>query len=122
MKLKLITSFLAASLSLVTTNVLADDSKTDLALKAPENTVNVGNQIGANQNPMNPSEVKLASPQYLVRNAKESPASLDPNTMGDSNSINIARPLFDTLIRQAPNGEYVGVAAESWSVSDDGLT
>lgn len=65
---------------------------------------------------------KLNPVQFLERNAKENPATLDPGKLSDSNSINIARSLFDTLVRQAPDGRYVGVAAESWIQSADGLT
>ncbi|MFC6276025.1 peptide ABC transporter substrate-binding protein [Psittacicella hinzii] len=69
-----------------------------------------------------PAGTKLAPVQFLQRNAKENPASLDPNKMSDANSINIARSLFDTLVRQAPDGRYVGVAAQKWMQSADGLT
>lgn len=93
---------LSLSATTLTNNAFADDS---------------------DQNPLYPTATaKPAKVQYLERNAKESPASLDPNYLGDSNSINIARSLFDTLIRQAPTGEYVGVGAQSWTVSNDGLT
>ncbi|RIY33838.1 hypothetical protein CKF59_06095, partial [Psittacicella gerlachiana] len=69
-----------------------------------------------------PANIKLAKVQFLQRNAKENPATIDPGKLSDSNSINVARSLFDTLVRQAPDGRYVGVAAQTWKQSADGLT
>ncbi|WP_222987580.1 ABC transporter substrate-binding protein [Psittacicella hinzii] len=69
-----------------------------------------------------PANVKLNKVQFLQRNAKENPATIDPGKLSDSNSINVARSLFDTLVRQAPDGHYVGVAAKAWKQSADGLT
>lgn len=86
---------------------------------------NGGRYINANNpdgSPISPDALPLKQPQFLARNIKETPASLDPGKLGDSNSAKVVRALFDTLVRQAPNGEWVGVAAKSWTVSPDGLT
>ncbi|WP_222986816.1 peptide ABC transporter substrate-binding protein [Psittacicella melopsittaci] len=93
---------------------LADSDVTELA--------NGDIVYSAQWNNVIPAGTKLAKVQFLTRNAKENPATIDPGKLSDSNSINVARSLFDTLVRQAPDGRYVGVAAQSWVQSADGLT
>lgn len=65
---------------------------------------------------------KLAKEQFLERNIKEMPASFDPGKIGDTNSMKVAVNFFDPLVRQSPDGPYVGAAAKSWTVSKDGKT
>lgn len=49
------------------------------------------------------------------------PATLDPSYYVYSDDFYVARDLFETLVRQLPDGKTAPAAAESWSISDDGL-
>jgi len=50
------------------------------------------------------------------------PATLDPQRAEDESSRAIIRDLFEGLVGETPEGELVPGAAESWEISDDGLT
>lgn len=50
------------------------------------------------------------------------PDTLDPQRAEDESSREILRDLFEGLVSETPRGEPVPGAAESWEVSDDGLT
>ncbi|RIY35719.1 peptide ABC transporter substrate-binding protein [Psittacicella gerlachiana] len=69
-----------------------------------------------------PKGTVLAEKQELNYNYGSSPETIDPTLSQYSDSFAVNRILFDTLVRQNSNGDYVGQAAESWEVSEDGLT
>jgi len=50
------------------------------------------------------------------------PESLDPHKVTDPANINITRNLFEGLVVLDPKGNVAPGVAESWSVSEDGLT
>ena len=58
----------------------------------------------------------------LRRGNPGEPDTLDPQRAEDETSREIIRDLFEGLVGEAPGGALVPGAAESWSVSDDGLT
>lgn len=47
---------------------------------------------------------------------------LDPQIQNDTTSEQVVKMLYNTLLKFAADGSVVGDLAESWSVSDDGLT
>lgn len=49
------------------------------------------------------------------------PATLDPHRSESDTSANILRDLFEGLTTENPAAETIPGAAESWSISDDGL-
>jgi oligopeptide transport system substrate-binding protein len=53
-------------------------------------------------------------------NARE-PDTLDPQRAEDENSREIIRDLFEGLVGESPDGEWVPGAAAGWEVSPDGL-
>ncbi|RIY33594.1 hypothetical protein CJP74_01635 [Psittacicella melopsittaci] len=69
-----------------------------------------------------PPGTKLAEKQELNYNYSSSPDTIDPSISQYSSSFAVNRIIFDTLVRQNSEGEYVGQGAESWDVSEDGLT
>ncbi|MEJ2513878.1 MAG: peptide ABC transporter substrate-binding protein [Gammaproteobacteria bacterium] len=58
----------------------------------------------------------------LRRGNPGEPGTLDPQRAEEETSREIIRDLFEGLVTEAPDGSLVPGAAESWSVSDDGLT
>lgn len=50
-----------------------------------------------------------------------SPSSLDVSQADNRQASATLKPMFDTLVRLGPDGKYIGAAAESWEVSEDGL-
>jgi oligopeptide transport system substrate-binding protein len=50
------------------------------------------------------------------------PQTLDPHRATGVPEGNILRDLFEPLVMEKPNGELIPGAAESWSISNDGLT
>ena len=52
----------------------------------------------------------------------DEPESLDPHKVWNSRQIHIARNLFEGLVVLDPKGDVAPGAAESWTVSEDGLT
>ena len=68
------------------------------------------------------SGVELAATQNLHRGNGTEPQTLDPHRAEGVPSSNILRDLFEGLVAEAPNGELIPGAAESWEISADGLT
>ena len=64
----------------------------------------------------------LAAAQILRRGNGTEPQSLDPHRAEGVPSSNILRDLFEGLVAVAPTGELIPGAAESWEISEDGLT
>jgi oligopeptide transport system substrate-binding protein len=58
----------------------------------------------------------------LNRGNTSDPESLDPHKTSTVQEANILRDLFDGLIAQDAKAELIPGAAESWTVSEDGLT
>lgn len=59
----------------------------------------------------------------VVRKANGAePKTLDPHRAEDVTSSNILRDLFQPLVGEAPNGQLIAGAAESWTISEDGKT
>lgn len=50
------------------------------------------------------------------------PESLDPHKSQSTISSAILRDLYESLVGEAPNGDLIPGAAESWEISPDGLT
>lgn len=48
--------------------------------------------------------------------------SMDPQNISDTNSISATRGVYETLVTLDENQEIVGQLADSWEVSEDGLT
>ncbi len=70
-----------------------------------------------------PGAGPVAPGQVVLRRGNPGePDTLDPQRAEDETSREIIRDLFEGLVGEAPGGELVPGAAESWSVSDDGLT
>lgn len=65
--------------------------------------------------------VELAKVQHY-RLMTAAPNTLDPSLYSYSEDLELGAQLYDTLVQQAPNGDYVPVAAASYDVSEDGLT
>lgn len=68
------------------------------------------------------SGAELAQEQVLHRGNGTEPQTLDPHRAEGVPSSNILRDLFEGLVAEAPNGELIPGAAESWEISEDGLT
>ncbi len=68
------------------------------------------------------SGTELAGEQVLHRGNGTEPQSLDPHRAEGVPSSNILRDLFEGLVAEAPDGELIPGAAESWEISEDGLT
>ena len=68
------------------------------------------------------SGMELSEVQVLHRGNGTEPQSLDPHRAEGVPSSNILRDLFEGLVAEAPNGELIPGAAESWEISADGLT
>jgi oligopeptide transport system substrate-binding protein len=64
---------------------------------------------------------ELAAEQVLRRGNGAEPQTLDPHKAEGVPSSNIQRDLYEGLVGKAPNGDLVPGAAESWTISDDGL-
>lgn len=64
---------------------------------------------------------ELAQEQVLHRGNGTEPQTLDPHRAEGVPSSNILRDLFEGLVAEAPNGELIPGAAESWEISEDGL-
>jgi oligopeptide transport system substrate-binding protein len=64
-----------------------------------------------------------ASREVVLRRGNPGePDTLDPQRAEDETSREIIRDLFEGLVSEAPDGELIPGAAESWSLSEDGLT
>ncbi|HUL83253.1 MAG TPA: peptide ABC transporter substrate-binding protein [Gammaproteobacteria bacterium] len=65
---------------------------------------------------------ELAQSQVLHLGNGAEIQTLDPQRGQDIPSSNVARDVFEGLVDEAPNGDPVPGAAESWTMSDDGKT
>lgn len=65
---------------------------------------------------------KKGSEASLVFPIDNDPGYLDPQIISDSSAKNIIANCFEGLVSLNENGEIVPGCAESWSISDDGLT
>ena len=65
---------------------------------------------------------ELAKEQVFRKNNGAEPGSLDPHRAEGVPASNILRDLFEGLVIELPNGDYVPGVAESWTVSDDSKT
>ncbi|MCP4000809.1 MAG: peptide ABC transporter substrate-binding protein [Gammaproteobacteria bacterium] len=68
-----------------------------------------------------PNGSTLAADQTLHKDNGAEPQTLDPHRATGVPEGNILRDLFEPLVMEAPSGELIPGAAESWAVSDDGL-
>lgn len=67
------------------------------------------------------SGTELAERQVVhIGNATEI-QTLDPHRGEEISGSNVQRDLYEGLVGEAPNGDLIPGAAESWTVSDDGL-
>lgn len=58
----------------------------------------------------------------LNRGLNVEPESLDPHRFSSNSAANVLRDIGEGLLTYSASGAIVGGVAESWSVSDDGLT
>jgi len=68
------------------------------------------------------SGTELAERQVLHWGNGAEPQSLDPHRSEGVPGSNIQRDLFEGLMNEAPTGEVMAGAAESWEISEDGKT
>lgn len=68
------------------------------------------------------SGITQSSADVLTRGNHQDPASLDPHRISTVYEQNIILDLFEGLTSPDASGRPTPAAAESWSVSDDGLT
>jgi len=68
------------------------------------------------------SGTELAEVQVLHWGNGAEPQSLDPHKSQGVPGSNIQRELFEGLVNEAPDGELIPGAAESWQMSADGKT
>ncbi|HEX9876746.1 MAG TPA: peptide ABC transporter substrate-binding protein [Gammaproteobacteria bacterium] len=79
--------------------------------------------VGSSAGPIGgASGEELAEVQVLHWGNGGESDSIDPHRAESTNASNIQRDLFEGLLNEAPNGDLIPGAAESWQVSDDGLT
>jgi oligopeptide transport system substrate-binding protein len=62
----------------------------------------------------------LAAEQVLHKGNGAEPQTLDPHRAQGVPAGNILRDLYEPLVMEAPDGELIAGAAESWVLSDDG--
>ena len=63
-----------------------------------------------------------ASTSVIYRGNGGDPGSLDPALSEDIHAFNILTDLYEGLVAESATGELVPGVAESWTISDDGLT
>ena len=61
-------------------------------------------------------------PPTLHRGLSSDPESIDPHKARSVQAAEVLRDIGEGLVAYSATGELVGAAAESWSISDDGLT
>jgi len=64
---------------------------------------------------------ELAEQQILHKGNGAEVQTLDPHKAEGVPSSNVLRDLYEGLTSEAPTGEVIPGAAESWTISDDGL-
>jgi len=67
------------------------------------------------------SGTELAAEQVLHKANESEPQTLDPHRAQGVQDSNILRDLFEPLVMESPDGALIPGAAESWSISEDGL-
>jgi oligopeptide transport system substrate-binding protein len=80
-------------------------------LQVPVQTAPVGGASGQ----------QLAAVQILRRGNGTEPETLDPHRAEGVTAANVLRDLFEGLVTEAPDGTLIPGAAESWTLSADGL-
>jgi oligopeptide transport system substrate-binding protein len=81
---------------------------------APEYTLRDYGQIGGI------SGTELAPEQVLHKSNGAEPQTLDPHRAQGVPASNILRDLYEPLVMEAPDGELIPGAAQSWSLNEDG--
>src|SRR5690606_24326246 len=69
--------------------------------------------------------VALAQPQYggtLIAGMQTDPVGLDPHITNATSTRNMLENVYDTLVMFDSSLQIVPALAESWTVSEDGLT
>ena len=69
-----------------------------------------------------PSGSELAQEQVFRKNNGSDPGTLDPHRAEGVPASNVLRDLYEGLVSEAANGDYIPGVAESWSISEDGKT
>jgi len=69
-----------------------------------------------------PDPAVLAEKQILRKGNGSQPQTLDPHKAEGVPSSNILRDLFEGLTGESPDGHVVPAGAQSWDISEDGLT
>jgi oligopeptide transport system substrate-binding protein len=82
-----------------------------------------GGEPGASAMPVGgASGAELAEQQVLHLGNGTEIQSLDPHRSEDVSGSNVQRDVFEGLVSEAPNGDLIPGAAESWQISADGKT
>jgi len=68
-----------------------------------------------------PTGTELAADQIIHKDNGTEPQTLDSHRAQGVPASNILRDLYEPLVMEAPNGDLIPGAAESWTISDDGL-
>ena len=63
---------------------------------------------------------ELAETQVFRKNNGSDPGTLDPHRAEGVPASNVLRDLYEGLVSEAANGDYIPGVAESWTISDDG--
>ena len=63
---------------------------------------------------------ELAEKQVFRKNNGSDPGTLDPHRAEGVPASNVLRDLYEGLVSEAANGDYIPGVAESWTISDDG--
>lgn len=67
-----------------------------------------------------PSGTELAAEQVLHRDNEAEPQTLDPHRAQGVPASRVMQDIYEPLVAEAPNGDLVPGAAESWRISEDG--
>jgi oligopeptide transport system substrate-binding protein len=65
---------------------------------------------------------ELAEKQVFTKNNGSDPGTLDPHRAEGVPASNVLRDLYEGLVSEAANGDYIPGVAESWNISQDGKT
>jgi peptide/nickel transport system substrate-binding protein len=63
-----------------------------------------------------------SSANSLIMAMSAQPETLDPHTTAATSSFQVMRSIYDTLVEVDRQGNLVPALAESWTISDDGLS
>jgi len=67
-----------------------------------------------------PSGTELAAEQVVHRDNEAEPQTLDPHRAQGVPASRVMRDIYEPLVAEAPNGDLIPGAAESWTLSEDG--